>query len=69
MVSKKPVNEHGGAREGAGRPPAPKRQKRGNRIMVNLTDAEYRDLSAQGKRVGLSASQYLLKLWNESRSR
>ena len=37
-------NGRGGARPGSGRKPLPIAKKRRKRLMINLTDAEYRDL-------------------------
>lgn len=51
---------HGGAREGAGRDPLPVREKRRNRVMVNLTDDEYREVTARAKRIGRTIPQLML---------
>jgi hypothetical protein len=37
-------NGRGGPRAGSGRKPLPLAKKRKQRLMINLTDAEYRDL-------------------------
>lgn len=69
MTSEETTIGHGGAREGAGRPKSPKREKRANRVTVNLTDAELRDLSARAKRSRLTLQQLLLKAaqsWQKS---
>jgi hypothetical protein len=61
MTSEEETTGHGGAREGAGRPKSPKRELRANRVTLNLTDAELRDLSARAKRSRMTLQQLLLK--------
>jgi len=42
-----------------GRPPKPKALRKGKRLELRLTDAEYRKLAEKAKAAGLSVSEFL----------
>jgi hypothetical protein len=48
-----------------GRPPKPKDEKQGSRVMVNLTIAEWDRLAEEASAAGLSLSAYLVRCWYE----
>lgn len=42
-----------------GRPPKPVAERKGKRLELRLTSAEYRKLAAKAKEAGLSVSEFL----------
>jgi hypothetical protein len=57
-MSPKPKPENrGGARPGAGRKPGPEEAKRGKRVMVNFTEAEYELLETAADAEGLTLAE------------
>ena len=55
------------AKKRMGRPPKPPGEKWKARIMVNMTEAERKQLEADAKDAGLSLASYLLDCWKKGR--
>ena len=49
----------------SGRPPKPPEQRRGRKVMVYLTDAEYRRLEGEAAKLGRSLSDLLMRPWRK----
>jgi len=50
-----------------GRPPKRKADKQASRIQVNLTPAEFRQVTREAKAAKLSRSAYLVECWRKAR--
>jgi len=63
MAPKKSKDGRGGARPGTGPKPLPLTKRRRNRIVLNLTDTEYRQVekAARGKHLGSFAREIVLR--------
>ena len=48
-----------------GRPPKPATEKCGRLVCAKVTDAEFRALRAEAKRLGISLSALLMRPWRE----
>ena len=48
-----------------GRPPKPPAEKRGQRVLVSMTQAELQELTTEAKKHGMTISQILMRPWRE----